>query len=448
MFKTTFLKNSIIHQNIKKTMKKFVLIAVFAIIYSSAIQAQFIPPPTQGTYDLIVVFPPNMDKNDIAQVRKSIKAVELAVSPITQARLWRKDDGSGQIPKSSFALSAASDTGTVRGGGTTSVGSGIVVQINWPTKVPNKISLFDKTKPMFPVAPYCKSPSNYQFSGTSIGKQKVNVAILDTGMDCNESGSPVSFTHPNLGGYVVGSKSFIEYLNAKDSRSGHGTAVASIILRPFMEAKSNKCGIVPIKVLDSDGNGNLFSLIQGIDYAVQRGDIDMMNISLVAYTLTKSNTVTPLDVALQNAAKANILVISAAGNDNMNIDMTENFVYPACISSDNQIVVGASKCEDGKSADSNYGKKKVDIFAPGDNISFQGLNSGAWFTGSGTSYAAPIVTGVAAVLKTHQLVRQYSPIKCAITYGVLPNSALAGLCQYSGVVNAPRTWEKFLSCSK
>lgn len=429
-------------------MKRFILITVFAIIYSFALQAQLISPPTAGTYDLIFVFPPTMTTNDIDQVKKELNAVELAVSPLTKARLWRQNDGNGQKSKVSFSLSAAGDAGRKRGGGTTSVGNGIVVGIDLPTKVPNKTGPFDKNTPMFPVAPYCKSPANYQFTGAHIGKFKVNVAILDTGMDCNESGSPVSFTHPSLSQYVVGSKSFIEYANAKDSRSGHGTAVASIILRPFMETKNKLCGIVPVKVLDSDGNGTLFSLIQGMDYAVQRGDIDMMNISLVAYTLIESNTITPLDVALQNAAKANILVVSAAGNNNSNIDMPENFVYPACITSDNQIVIGASKCEDGKSADSNYGAKKVDIFAPGDNIAFQGLNSTAWFASSGTSYATPIVTGVAAVLKTHQAVRKYSPLKCAITYGVLPNSAFTGLCQYPGVLNAPRTWEKFISCSK
>ena len=156
----------------------------------------------------------------------------------------------------------------------------------------------------------------------------------------------------------------------------------------------------------------------------------------------------PIHRALQKAAAANILVVSAAGNDGKNIDNKENYVFPACTSFKNQIVVGASKCAEKIWEQSNYGRKKVDIFAPGENVAVIDLYGSTWFYGNGTSYATAIVTGMAAVLRTQQTARNYATLKCALKGGVVSSPTFSGYCNSGGVINAPLVREKFATCPR
>ena len=428
-------------------MKKTLLLPVLFILFLTTAQAQqYATLPKQG-FDLILMFDPNVKPEAIERLRKQLNANEIAITPFTQTRLWRKNTGNKDI---SYSASEARDTSDrIRtGGGTTSVGGGVWIQINKPTGLTYKRDQFTPNykKPM-PVLPNCPKPTNYQLSGSQIGKSSVKIALLDTGLDCNETGTPVRFNNPYLSPFIVDSKSFCEYQNARDSRIGHGTAVASVIVRTFWEANSRNCGIIPIKVLDSDGNGNVFNLLQGIDYALQK-DVDIINISLISRDAVDYTEGMPIQRLLQQAAAKNILVVSAAGNDSKNIDLVENYVFPACANLQNQIVVGGSKCEESLWGMSNYGRKKVDIFAPGEGVAVLDLSGASWLYGQGTSLSAAIVTGVAAVLKTQQYNRNYATLKCAILNGASRYGTFTPFCNTGGVINAFGAFEKFSSCPK
>ena len=192
----------------------------------------------------------------------------------------------------------------------------------------------------------------------------------------------------------------------------HGTIVAGVaaavgnnfrgIAGVAWEAK-----IMPIRVLDSSGSGDVLTVIEGIDYAVEKG-ADVINLSFIGSGFSKS-----LFLALERAYKAGIVVVAAVGNtgaSGKNLD--EEPLYPVCYygGDGENIVIGVAATDknDKKAQFSNYGTKCVDVSAPGVDIwstvaynpglpEFTEYYSGGW---SGSSLAAPIVAGTAALIKS------------------------------------------------
>jgi subtilisin family serine protease len=116
-----------------------------------------------------------------------------------------------------------------------------------------------------------------------------------------------------------------------------------------------------------------------------------------------------VDSAVKYAESKGVLLIHAAGNDNADVDTTDNFPSPnfqhSTYTASNWITVGASSdplAEPGfksyTASFSNYGKDQVDVFAPGTRI-YSTLPGGKNYGNlQGTSMAAPVVTGVAALI--------------------------------------------------
>jgi subtilisin family serine protease len=221
--------------------------------------------------------------------------------------------------------------------------------------------------------------------------RNVIVAVLDTGVG----------PHPDLASVLISGHDFIEdddqpddvgdgQDNDEDGQTdegvGHGTHVAGIIHAIAPEAK-----ILPVRVLDSEGQGSVFAIAQGIRYAVDyspRVRVLNLSLSLVAHESPS------IEEALYYAFSRQVVVVTSAGNGNPG---TEREEYPSRES--NTISVASTDLQDVKAAFSNY-NDKVDITAPG--VSILSLYTGApeqFATWSGTSMSAPFVAGAAALVR-------------------------------------------------
>jgi subtilisin family serine protease len=113
-----------------------------------------------------------------------------------------------------------------------------------------------------------------------------------------------------------------------------------------------------------------------------------------------------VDEAVKYAVSKDVLLVQAAGNDNNDIDVEPNFPsrkYLAGGMASSYIVVGASGPKDDetlKAAFSNYGKTSVDVFAPGVRI-YSTIPENKYLDEDGTSMAAPVVTGLAALIRSY-----------------------------------------------
>lgn len=200
----------------------------------------------------------------------------------------------------------------------------------------------------------------------------VYVAVVDTGVNPN---------HEYLDGRVEPTRintSGSGTRNSSADDNGHGTQVAGVVV----DATLDNVIIKPYKVLDSHGNGTVITVAAGINCAVKDG-VDVINVSVGFYEDSQV-----LEAAVANAHENDIVVVSAAGNDN-----TDKPMYPS--SYDSVIRVAASNDQNVSANFSNYGG--IDITAPGVSILTTSMNGG-YFSGSGTSLASPLVAAVAATI--------------------------------------------------
>jgi len=227
----------------------------------------------------------------------------------------------------------------------------------------------------------------------------------------------------------------------------HGTTVSGVIAHALLDSSNtkNKNTIpnYPIKILPitftgiGDFTDKDFYL--GFKYAISNG----ANIINISQGKTFSMTPKILFKALKLAKRRNVLVVMSAGNQAMSLD--ENWRFPQSISKlyeknfSNVLIVGASSKKLNKNLldeDSNYGLKSIDIFAPGEDIPTT-LPNNEFTTKSGTSFAAPIVTNVAALLWSH-----YPKLKASEIKKIIMQSG----AEYDGLVNVPCDLEKNQFC--
>lgn len=211
----------------------------------------------------------------------------------------------------------------------------------------------------------------------------VRIALLDTGID---------YSHPDLDTNYVGGDNFISldpdnHDPFDDSWNSHGTHVAGIV-----GAERNGEGVVGVapeaslygvKVLDGAGFGTLSSLIAGLEWAVAN-QMDVVNMSVEVGMDSAS-----LEQACTAAEEAGLLIVAAAGNS-----YGGELTYPARYGS--VVAVTATDADDTILSLSPAGPE-VELAAPGDGIYSTVANGGYDFR-TGTSQAAPHVTGVAALI--------------------------------------------------
>lgn len=218
------------------------------------------------------------------------------------------------------------------------------------------------------------------------GSDSVIVAVIDTG---------VLSTHPDLNdklttGAAAGYDYFNNDANPNDDQ-GHGTFVAGIIAAEtnnasWVSGACWSCKIMAIKALGANGTGPTSAVVSGIDHAVA-GGAQVINLSLGSSAPDPA-----MELAINNAVAADVVVVAASGNDNGPV------LYPAVYS--NVIAVGANNQAGARASFSNYGLQ-LDVMAPGEDVWSTVRTSGGGFGygyGSGTSFAAPHVAGVAGLM--------------------------------------------------
>jgi subtilisin family serine protease len=428
-------------------MKKLFWILPFCIL------SLLKPQQIQAQFELIAVFPSEYDARLQDTFRRWGGAI-IDVSPYSNTRLWRFPEFRS-IPSDIYHSYRDRTEGVdrVRASTTAAVGTGVPIEfvLNRPTLTDNTAGINSSPLPVKPPFPYLPNECSSLESSLKIGfgqKRSITVAFLDTGIPCNGKGTGVKQSHPNLSTSNWRDPfNFINKTNLPNDDNGHGTATAGIVWSQFaVNGSANHLIIMPLKVLDGSGRGTLFNLIKGIDYATEK-QADIINISIISPDATIYSKPTPIQYVMDLAKNKNILVIAASGNGNGvlgdDIDTQTKYCYPACASNSNLLVVGASRCNTGIAGFSNYGKKNVDIFAPGTSIrvfwkpAFKvGVIEATGAVVDGTSYATPIVTGIAALMASHQSVNNADALKNALLSGSTYQSYLAGKCVKDALVNA------------
>lgn len=210
----------------------------------------------------------------------------------------------------------------------------------------------------------------------------ITVLVLDTGCPYN---------HPDLNANIDLSKckSFIQGEDIFDTFVGHGTHVSGTI-----GATDNSQGIVGIapevtivtaKVLDRNGRSSSDSILKGLEYALQ------INADVVNMSLGGTSPMPAVHEVVKKLTMRNVPVICSAGNNGEN-----RVLYPAQY--DECIAVGSysDTLLKNRSTFSSWGET-LDIMAPGEKILSTFLN-GSYGVLSGTSMAAPVVSGIVALL--------------------------------------------------
>ncbi len=242
--------------------------------------------------------------------------------------------------------------------------------------------------------------------------QAVVVAVIDTGIDLQ---------HPIFQGRLDSASRWRDFVDGDTTPQevtgtyyGHGTGVAGVIVQVAPRAT-----ILPIRVLGPDGMGETANVIAAIDHAVRNG-ANVINLSLG----TSSNS-DALQLAIANAAAQGVHVVASAGNE-----ATGSLTFPAALGTSvagNQYVisVGSASTSGDLSSFSNFGPA-LEMLAPGEGIvsAYPDLRL-AGFTG--TSFAAPIVSGLVAVARSDGTASGYGSIEAILKNGLRPTPSGYGI---------------------
>lgn len=241
----------------------------------------------------------------------------------------------------------------------------------------------------------------------SRGDERIIIAILDTG---------VCLTHPELNGVLIPGYDFVDILSGADEflgdaveadpdpadEVGHGTHVAGIVAakgKKMPEGVAPLCRIMPVRVLGAMrqgerrvGAGLIDNINSALKWAVDNG-ADVINMS---FGIKHEGGGLPHREVVEYALSQGVTLIAATGNDGQ-----DALYYPGALPG--VIAVGAADSRGEKAPFSTYGPQ-VTLAAPGTEV-FSAYRDDGYAYASGTSQAAPFVSGAAALLKSFALER-------------------------------------------
>lgn len=266
------------------------------------------------------------------------------------------------------------------------------------------------------------------------GTNEVVVAVIDSGIDAKHPLLKDKLWKSPKNPSVYGWDFVTNRPNPTDTL-GHGTHVAGTIGASVSEmghiGVSNHVKIMVINYYSSTNPGsvNLQNTVKSIQYAVDNG-AKIINYSSGGNEFSENEY-----LAIKYAEEKGVLFISAAGNEGSNSDMPENYYYPSAYRLPNMISVAATDIHNDKTEVSNWGKRKVDVTAPGKNI-FSTLPNRQMGYMSGTSQATAFVTGIAAMILSKNPNLTPEQVKKIIVGSVDKFSKLSTVVASGGRVNA------------
>ena len=283
------------------------------------------------------------------------------------------------------------------------------------------------------------------------GSQSTVVAVIDEGVDVN---------HPDLRNNIWQNPGETPGNNIDDDKNGyvddingwdfanddasvydpdpitgqgdeHGTHVAGTIAAQGnnslgVSGVNWNARIMPLKFLGKNG-GSTLDAVEAINYAIKKG-VKISNNSWGGGGYNQA-----LYDAIKRADSAGHLFVAAAGNDGTNNDTTAS--YPGNYDLPNIISVAATNNKDALASFSNFGTKKVDLAAPGVSIVSTYPDRSYGYM-SGTSMAAPHVTGVAALIKSQNSSLDDGQIRSRILGSVDKKDNLQSKVATGGRLNA------------
>jgi subtilisin family serine protease len=278
---------------------------------------------------------------------------------------------------------------------------------------------------------------------TYTGDATFKVAIIDTG---------VQYTHPDLAaniwtnpgeiagngidddanGYVDDTRGwdFFSIDNNPDDTDGHGTHTAGTVGAVGnngvgVAGVAWNCKLIPLRFLGPTG-GFTSDAVLAVNYC-RTNNIKVSNNSWGGGGFTQS-----LFDAINNAKSVGHLFVAAAGNSNINMDVSQQ--YPGGYNLDNIICVASMTNNDTRSSFSNYGAISVDLGAPGSTIYSTYLNGGYAYL-SGTSMASPHVAGAAVLVYGQNPAWTYTQVRSRILTTTRALTGLSGVVATGGVLN-------------
>jgi subtilisin family serine protease len=222
----------------------------------------------------------------------------------------------------------------------------------------------------------------------------VTIAVLDTGVDLQ---------HPDLVPNLVAGWDFVDDDDRPDDPNGHGTHVAGIAAAVAdngigIAGAAPEAGIMPIRVLDTDGTGSDEVIARGIEWAVGNG-ADVINLSLgesgFVSRLTKGGA---LNAAIRYASAAGVVVVAAAGNDS---ELRRNYrigVEVIVVNATNELGILAHFSNTGDARALSAPGTRIISTAPVADSTIWPDGTDGWAELDGTSMAAPLVSAAAALL--------------------------------------------------
>ncbi|HYP23337.1 MAG TPA: S8 family serine peptidase, partial [Actinomycetota bacterium] len=232
--------------------------------------------------------------------------------------------------------------------------------------------------------PYLETAGLPDAWATTKGTTGTTVAILDTGIDLD---------HPEFAGRILPGRDFVNNDADPTDDEGHGTMVAGVAAAAAdngigIAGAAGGVSILPVKVLDRNGQGDTWQISEGIKWAVAQG-ADVLNFSFTGGGSDR------FDDAVRDAVRRNVVIVAAAGNDG------EAWPYLPR-SYENVLTVAATDHAGTFAWFSNHGPL-VELAAPGVDITTTARAPGAqdaYAVASGTSFSTPLVSGAAALVRS------------------------------------------------